>query len=84
MLFFEHKYLYRRVKDTMPAGDHMVPIGKARVAREGRDLSIITYAATVWKALEAAEQLEKEEASRSRSSTSARCCRWTTRRSWPR
>ena len=61
VLYFEHKYLYRRVKDTMPAGDHVVPIGKARVAREGRDLSIITYAATVWKALEAAEQLEKED-----------------------
>ena len=45
----------------MPAGDHVVPIGKARIAREGKDLSIITYAATVWKALEAAEQLEKED-----------------------
>ena len=61
VLFFEHKYLYRRIKGTMPAGDHVVPIGKARVARGGRDLSIITYAATVWKALEAAEQLENED-----------------------
>ncbi len=61
VLFFEHKYLYRRVKDVMPAGDHVVPIGKARIAREGKDLSIITYAATVWKALEAAEQLERED-----------------------
>ncbi|HJS46581.1 MAG TPA: alpha-ketoacid dehydrogenase subunit beta [Gemmatimonadales bacterium] len=61
VLFFEHKYLYRRIKETMPAGDHVVPIGKARVAREGRHLSIITYAATVWKALEAAEQLERED-----------------------
>jgi 2-oxoisovalerate dehydrogenase E1 component beta subunit len=61
VLFFEHKYLYRRIKGTMPSGDHTVPIGKARVAREGRDLSIITYAATVWKALEAAEKLEKED-----------------------
>ncbi len=61
VLFFEHKYLYRRVKEEMPAGDHVVPIGKARVAREGRDLSIITYAATTWKALEAAEQLERED-----------------------
>ncbi len=60
VLFFEHKYLYRRVKEVMPAGDHVVPIGKARVAREGTDLSIITYAATVWKALDAAEQLESE------------------------
>lgn len=61
VLFFEHKYLYRRIKDTMPAGDHIVPIGKARTAREGKDLSVITYAATVWKALEAAEELEKTD-----------------------
>lgn len=61
VLFFEHKYLYRRAKDVMPDGDHVVPIGKARLAREGRDISIITYAATVWKALDAAEQLEKED-----------------------
>ncbi|HEX6630043.1 MAG TPA: alpha-ketoacid dehydrogenase subunit beta [Gemmatimonadaceae bacterium] len=61
VLFFEHKYLYRRLKAAMPAGDHVVPIGKARLAREGSDLSIITYAATVWKALEAAEQLERED-----------------------
>jgi 2-oxoisovalerate dehydrogenase E1 component beta subunit len=61
VLFFEHKYLYRRVKDTMPEGDYTVPIGKARVAREGTDISIITYAATLWKALEAAEQMERED-----------------------
>ena len=61
VLFFEHKYLYRRVKDVMPEGDHVVPIGKARVAREGTDVSIITYAATVWKAIEAAEQLQKDD-----------------------
>ena len=61
VLFFEHKYLYRRIKEEMPQGDHVVPIGKARIAREGTDVSIITYAATVWKALEAAEQLQKED-----------------------
>jgi pyruvate/2-oxoglutarate/acetoin dehydrogenase E1 component len=61
VLFFEHKYLYRRLKETMPEGDHVVPIGKARVAREGSDVSIVTYAATVHKALEAAEQLERED-----------------------
>jgi len=49
------------VKEEIPDGDHVVPIGKARLAREGRDASIITYAATVWKALEAAEQLERED-----------------------
>ena len=61
VLFFEHKYLYRRIKGSMPAGDGLVPIGKARTARSGTDLSIITYAATVWKALDAAEQLERED-----------------------
>src|SRR5215217_1468043 len=61
VLFFEHKYLYRRIKGEMPAGDHVVPIGKARIAREGTDVSIVTYAATVWKALEAAEAVEKED-----------------------
>jgi 2-oxoisovalerate dehydrogenase E1 component beta subunit len=61
VLFFEHKYLYRRIKEEMPAGDHVTPIGKARTAREGKDVSIITYAATVWKSLEAAEQLGKED-----------------------
>src|SRR5215467_2855866 len=61
VLFFEHKYLYRRIKGEMPTGDHVVPIGKARTAREGTDLSIITYAATVWKALEAAVELEQED-----------------------
>ena len=60
VLFFEHKYLYRRIKGEMPAGDHLTPIGEARVARAGSDLSVITYGATVWKALEAAEQLERE------------------------
>src|SRR6201989_1223448 len=61
VLFFEHKYLYRRVKGEMPAGAHVTPIGKARLAREGKNLSIITYASTVWKSLEAAEILAKED-----------------------
>ncbi|MDB4908252.1 MAG: Transketolase central region [Gemmatimonadetes bacterium] len=60
VLFFEHKYLYRRIKGVMPEGDVTVPIGVARVAREGKDVSIITYAATVYKALEAAELLATE------------------------
>lgn len=61
VLYFEHKYLYRRIKEELPAEDYTVPIGKARVAREGKDVSIITYAATVWKALEAAEQVQRED-----------------------
>ncbi len=61
VLFFEHKYLYRRIKEEMPPGDHVVPIGKARVARQGTDVSVITYSATLWKALEAAEIMQAED-----------------------
>jgi 2-oxoisovalerate dehydrogenase E1 component beta subunit len=60
VIFFEHKMLYRRIKEDLPAEDYTVPIGKARVARQGRDLSIITYAAMLHVALEAAEILAKE------------------------
>jgi 2-oxoisovalerate dehydrogenase E1 component beta subunit len=60
VIFFEHKYLYRRIKEDVPSEDYIVPLGKARVARQGRDLSIITYAAMVHVAGEAAELLAKE------------------------
>jgi 2-oxoisovalerate dehydrogenase E1 component beta subunit len=60
VIFFEHKYLYRRIKEEVPAEDYIVPLGKARVARAGRDLSIISYAAMIHVALEAAELLSKE------------------------
>ena len=62
VLFFEHKKLYRlpRLREELPEEDYVVPIGRARVAREGRDLSIITFGAQVLNALDAAEQLEKE------------------------
>lgn len=63
VLFFEHKALYRRIKQDLPAGDYTVPIGKASVAREGKDLSIVTYGAMVHVALEAAETLAGEGAS---------------------
>ena len=60
VLFFEHKALYRRIKEEVPEGEYTVPIGKARVAREGRDLTVITYGAMVWEALQAAETLAGE------------------------
>jgi pyruvate/2-oxoglutarate/acetoin dehydrogenase E1 component len=60
VLYFEHKYLYRRIKEDLPTGDYVVPIGKAQLRREGEDLSIITWGAMVYKALEAAEELEKD------------------------
>src|SRR5216683_2511356 len=58
VLYFEHKALYRRVKEEVPEGDFTVPIGQAAIVREGRDLSIITYGAMVHVAREAAETLE--------------------------
>ncbi len=60
VVFFEHKFLYRRIKEDVPAEDYTVPLGKARVARAGRDVSVITYAAMVHTALEAADVLAKE------------------------
>jgi 2-oxoisovalerate dehydrogenase E1 component beta subunit len=60
VLFFEHKFLYRRIKEDIPAHDYTVPIGKAAVRREGRDLTILSYAAMMHTSLEAAEQLAKE------------------------
>ena len=62
VLFFEHKYLYRRVKEELPAGEDVItPIGRARVARAGQDCSIVTWSAMVWKALEAADRLAAED-----------------------
>jgi 2-oxoisovalerate dehydrogenase E1 component beta subunit len=60
VLFFEHKFLYRRIKEELPPDEYVVPLGKARVARRGRDISVITYAAMLHVALEAAETLAKE------------------------
>ncbi len=62
VLYFEHKYLYRRIKEDLPEGEEILtPIGPARLAREGRDLTIVTWSAMVYKALEAAERLEQED-----------------------
>ncbi len=61
VLYFEHKYLYRRIKEDLPEGEEILtPIGKARVAREGKHLTVVTYSAMVHKALEAADQLSNE------------------------
>src|SRR5437870_7076286 len=62
VIFFEHKKLYRlpRLREDLPVEDYIVEIGKARAARTGRDLSIITFGAMVLTALDAAEELEKE------------------------
>jgi 2-oxoisovalerate dehydrogenase E1 component beta subunit len=56
VIYFEHKYLYRRIKGKVPDEDFSVPLGKAEVKREGTDVSIITYGAMVHQALQAANQ----------------------------
>ncbi len=62
VLYFEHKFLYRRIKEDLSDTEEILtPIGKARIAREGTDLSIVTWSAMVWKALDAAEQIERED-----------------------
>ncbi len=58
VVFLEHKLLYN-TKGEVPAGEHIVPIGKADVKRVGRDITIVTYSRTVLFALEAAEQLSR-------------------------
>jgi len=63
VIFFEHKGLYRKIKEELPAEEYTVPIGKAKVVREGRDLTIVTYGSMVWVALEAAGKLAEEGAS---------------------
>src|SRR3981189_1550063 len=60
VIFFEHKFLYRRIKENLPESDFTVPLGKAVVRREGRDLTIVSYAAMLHTSLEAAAELEKE------------------------
>jgi pyruvate/2-oxoglutarate/acetoin dehydrogenase E1 component len=60
VLFFEHKFLYRRIKEELPEDDYTVPIGKAVTRREGRDLTVLTYAAMAHTCIEAAAALEKE------------------------
>jgi pyruvate/2-oxoglutarate/acetoin dehydrogenase E1 component len=60
VLYFEHKHLYRRIKDEVPDERYTVPFGEARVHREGDDLSLITWGAMVYTADEAAQKLEED------------------------
>ena len=60
VLYFEHKHLYRRIKDEVPEERYTVPFGEARTHREGDDISLITWGAMVYTADEAAQKLEDE------------------------
>jgi 2-oxoisovalerate dehydrogenase E1 component beta subunit len=62
VLFFEHKYLYRRIKETLPQDEEVfVPLGEARTHRPGSDLTLVTYGAMVYKAEQAAERIAEED-----------------------
>ena len=60
VLFFEHKRLYRMFKQRVPKGEYLVPLGKAKVAHEGQDISVFCYGLMVRYALTAARNLEQE------------------------
>jgi 2-oxoisovalerate dehydrogenase E1 component beta subunit len=60
VIYFEHKFLYRRAKGPVPEGDEIVPIGVAATRREGGDATLLTYGAMVTPSLEAADRLAKE------------------------
>jgi 2-oxoisovalerate dehydrogenase E1 component beta subunit len=60
VIFLEHKYLYRSIKEDIPEDDYIVPLSKAIVRREGRDVSVISYGWMVHVALQAAERLAAE------------------------
>jgi 2-oxoisovalerate dehydrogenase E1 component beta subunit len=57
VLYFEHKHLYRRIKGEVPDERYTVPIGKARIHREGEDVTVVTWGAMVYTAEEAAKEL---------------------------
>ncbi len=62
VLYFEHKHLYRRIREDVPEVDYEVPIGVADIKRAGDDLTIITYGAMVHSCLEVADKLAGEGA----------------------
>jgi 2-oxoisovalerate dehydrogenase E1 component beta subunit len=60
VLYFEHKHLYRRIKDEVPEERYTVPFGEARIHREGDDITLVTWGAMVYTADEAAQKLGEE------------------------
>jgi 2-oxoisovalerate dehydrogenase E1 component beta subunit len=61
VLYFEHKHLYRRIKDEVPEERYTTPFGEARRHREGDDVTVVTWGAMVYTADEAAKKVEEDE-----------------------
>jgi 2-oxoisovalerate dehydrogenase E1 component len=63
VMFLEHKRLYRETfgRAPYPGDDYMIPFGKAKIVKEGTDITVITYGATVPRALQAAQKIEREQ-----------------------
>ncbi len=60
VIYLEHKFLYRRIKEAIPDTEYLVPIGKAALRKEGRDLSVITYGSPVHAVMKAAKDMAGE------------------------
>jgi 2-oxoisovalerate dehydrogenase E1 component beta subunit len=60
VIYLEHKFLYRRIKEDLPEEEYVVPIGKAALCREGKDISVITYGPPVHAAVKAAKDMASE------------------------
>lgn len=60
VIFLEHRFLYRREKDVIPAGDHLTPIGKAKIVRAGDRVTVLAWGWTVGEALAAADELGRD------------------------
>jgi len=63
VMYFEHKHLYRRIKGEVPEERYTIPLGKARMHREGDDVTVVTWGAMVYTAADAASKLEEEDVS---------------------
>ena len=60
VLFFEHKKTYRLIKEEVPEEEYSVPLGRARVHREGNDITVVSYGLMLYTALEVAQKLSDE------------------------
>lgn len=60
VIYFEHKRLYRSIKEDLPEEDFTVPIGKAAIRKDGKDLTIVAYGLMCHKSIQAVETLEKD------------------------